>query len=191
MDYSPTGSSVHGILQARILERVAMPFSRSSWPRNRACVSYVSCTGRRVLFFPNYFNWRIITLQYCDGFCHTSTWISYRCTYVPLSWTPHPPPSPPHPSGLSQSTSFECPASCTEFALVIYFTYGNIHVSMLFSQIIPPSLSHTWSKSLYFISVSLLLPCIQDCLYHLSKFHIYVLIYCTGISLPGLLHSVQ
>ena len=25
------------------------------------------------------FNWRIITLQYCDGFCHTSTWISHRC----------------------------------------------------------------------------------------------------------------
>ena len=28
MDYSPTGSSVHGILQARILKWVAMPFSR-------------------------------------------------------------------------------------------------------------------------------------------------------------------
>ena len=33
MDYSLPGSSVHGILQARILEWVAMPFSRgSSWP---------------------------------------------------------------------------------------------------------------------------------------------------------------
>ena len=30
MDYSPTGSSVHGILQARILGWVAMPFSRRS-----------------------------------------------------------------------------------------------------------------------------------------------------------------
>ena len=35
MDYSLSFSSVHGILQARILERVAMPSSRgSSWPRN-------------------------------------------------------------------------------------------------------------------------------------------------------------
>jgi len=35
MDYSPPGSSVHGILQARILEWVAMPFSRrSSQPRD-------------------------------------------------------------------------------------------------------------------------------------------------------------
>ena len=30
MDYSPPGSSVHGILQARILEWVAIPFSRRS-----------------------------------------------------------------------------------------------------------------------------------------------------------------
>ena len=36
MDCSPPGSSVHGILQARILEWVAIPFFRgSSWPRNR------------------------------------------------------------------------------------------------------------------------------------------------------------
>ena len=32
MDYSPPGSSVHGILQARILEWVAIPFSVSSRP---------------------------------------------------------------------------------------------------------------------------------------------------------------
>ena len=35
MNYSLSGSSVHGILQARILEWVAMPFSRgSSQPRD-------------------------------------------------------------------------------------------------------------------------------------------------------------
>ena len=37
MDYSPPGSSVHGILQARILEWVAIPSSRgSSQPRIKA-----------------------------------------------------------------------------------------------------------------------------------------------------------
>ena len=53
----------------------------------------------------------------------------------------HPPPLPSllHPSELSQSIGFECPASCIKLALVIYFIYGNIHVSMPFSQIIPPS----------------------------------------------------
>ena len=45
-----------------------------------------------------------------------------------------PLPSPPYPSGLSQSTGFGCPASCFELALVIYFTYGHVHVSVLFSQ---------------------------------------------------------
>ena len=40
MDYSSPGSSVHGILQARILEWVAMPFSRGSiQPRDGTQVS--------------------------------------------------------------------------------------------------------------------------------------------------------
>ena len=68
---------------------------------------------------------------------------------------PPPPPSPSRPSGSSQCTSFECPVLCIKLGLVIYFTYGNIHVSMLLSQIIPPSPSATESKSLFFISVSL------------------------------------
>ena len=39
------------ILQARVLEWVAMPSSRgSSWPRDETHVSYVSCTGRQVLY---------------------------------------------------------------------------------------------------------------------------------------------
>ena len=43
MDYSPTGSSVHGILQARILEWVAYPVSRgTSQARNRTRVSYIA-----------------------------------------------------------------------------------------------------------------------------------------------------
>ena len=40
IDCSPAGSSVHGILQVRILEWVAMPSSRgSSWPRDETCIS--------------------------------------------------------------------------------------------------------------------------------------------------------
>ena len=42
-------------------------------------------------------------LQYCVGFSHTTTWISHRCTRVPslLNF----PPTPCHPSRLSQSPS--------------------------------------------------------------------------------------
>ena len=51
MDRSPPGSSVHGIVQARILEWIAMPSSRgSSQPRDRIHVSYVSSIGRWVLY---------------------------------------------------------------------------------------------------------------------------------------------
>ena len=43
MDCSLPGSSVHGILQARILEWVAIPFSKgSSWLGDWTCVSYVA-----------------------------------------------------------------------------------------------------------------------------------------------------
>ena len=43
MDYSPSGSSVHEIIQTRILEWVVIPFSRgSSQPRNRTQVSCVA-----------------------------------------------------------------------------------------------------------------------------------------------------
>ena len=107
-----------------------------------------------------YFNWRPTTLQYSGSFCHTLTWISHRCTCVPLSWTPLLPPSPSRSSGLSQCTGFECPVTCIELGLVICLTYGNIHVSVLFSQIFLPLPSPTESKSLFFTSVSLLLSCI-------------------------------
>ena len=50
MDCSPPGSSVHGSLQARVLEWVAMPSSRGPFqPRDRTRISYVSCIGRQVL----------------------------------------------------------------------------------------------------------------------------------------------
>ena len=43
VDCSPPGSSVHGILQARILEWVFIPFSRgSSWPRDQTQVSCIA-----------------------------------------------------------------------------------------------------------------------------------------------------
>ena len=70
-------------------------------------------------------------------------------------------PLHPHPEPLSTSLPtlllwdvpehwLSCPASCIKLALVIYFTYGDVHVSMMFSQIIPPLPSLTESKSLFF-----------------------------------------
>ena len=64
MDCSPPGSSVHGILQARILEWVAISFSRrSSQPRDQTCISYVSGIGRQVCF-----HWRHLgSFYFMDG----------------------------------------------------------------------------------------------------------------------------
>ena len=50
MECNMSGSSVHEILQARILEWVAMPFSRRSSPtRDRNCISCVFCLQADVL----------------------------------------------------------------------------------------------------------------------------------------------
>ena len=58
MDSSPPGSSVHGILQARLLEGIAIPFSRgSSWPRDQ---TLVSCIGRWVLY--HFTTWELALL---------------------------------------------------------------------------------------------------------------------------------
>ena len=47
IDCTLPGSSVHEIIPARILERVAIPFSRgSSQPRDQ---TYISCIGRQIL----------------------------------------------------------------------------------------------------------------------------------------------
>ena len=105
------------------------------------------------------------------------------------SWTLLPPSAPYPPSGSSQCTSPKHPVSCIKPGLTIRFLYDIIHVLMPFPQIITPP-SPTESKRLFYTSVSLLLSRIQGCRYHLSKFHIYALVYCIGVYLSVLLHSV-
>ena len=56
MDCSPPGSSVHGILQARTLEWVAIPFSRGySWPRDWIWVSCIAKVDSLPSEPPNFF----------------------------------------------------------------------------------------------------------------------------------------
>ena len=51
VDHRRPVSSVLGILQARILERIAISsFRKSFWPRDHICVSYISCIGGQVLY---------------------------------------------------------------------------------------------------------------------------------------------
>ena len=47
-------------------------------------VNFFFCFNFLLYFFPFIFiSWRLITLQYCSGFCHTLTWISYGFTCNP------------------------------------------------------------------------------------------------------------
>ena len=103
------------------------------------------------------------------------------------TWIPLPPPTTHHSSRSSPCTSPKHPVSCIDPRLVIRFLCDIIHVSMPFSQIIPPSPSPTESKRLFYTSMSLFLSHIQGYHYHLSKFHIYALVYCIRVFLSGLL----
>ena len=90
-------------------------------------------------------NWRIILLHPCVGSCHASAWVNHRSTYTcSLLYLPHL----PNPSRLSPSTRFGFPASYSKFPLVFCFTCGNIYISMLLAQIIPPTSSLTLSNGL-------------------------------------------
>ena len=135
-----------------------------------------------------YISWRLITLQYCSGFCHTLIWISHGFTCVP-----HPEPSshlPPHPIPLGH------PSAPTPSTLS--------HASKLDGQFISHMIIYMFQCYSHRSSHLCLLPqspkvcsihlCLFFCLayycYHLSKFHIYAWVYCIGLYLSGLLHSV-
>jgi len=134
-----------------------------------------------------YFNWRLITLQYCIG---SATHKHESATGVHMFPILNPPRTSLPILSLQVIPVHEPQASCIEPRLVIHFLDGIIHVSMQLPQIIPSSLSPTESKRLFYISVSLLLSCIQGYCYHLLKFHIYALVYYIGVFLSGLLHPV-
>ena len=100
------------------------------------------------------FNWRIITLQYCDGFCYTSTWISHRCTCVPPSWAPHNLPPHPIPLGCSRTLS----SSALLHALNLHWSSISHMVYTWFNAILSNhctlAFSHRVQKSVLYICVS-------------------------------------
>ena len=140
---------------------------------------------QKIVHFIFFYYFIFLTLQYCISF---AIYQHESATGIHVFPILNPPPY--HPSGSSQCTSPKHPVLCIEPGLATHFICDIIHVSMPFSQIIPPSPSPTESKRLFYTSVSLLLSRIQGYCFHLYKFHIYALVYCIGVFLSGLLHSV-
>ena len=88
------------------------------------------------------FNWWIICLQRCVTFCHTLTRISHRHTYMsPTSWTSVPPPTPSHPSGLSQSTGLSSLHHTANFPWFPLF-HMVMYMCQHYSPSVPPLLPH-------------------------------------------------
>ena len=99
-----------------------------------------------------FFNFTLFYFTILYWFCHTSTWICHGCTCVPnpehLSHFPPQTISLGHPSTPAPSILYPAPR------LAIHFLYDIIHVSMPFSQIIPPSPSPTQYKRLFYIRIN-------------------------------------
>ena len=119
------------------------------------------------------------------------TWVSHGCPHVP-----HPEPTshlPPHPIPLG------CPLApalsallhvsnlyCSSTLHMIIYMFQCYSLKSSYPCLLPQSLK---VYSLYLCLFHCLVYSMHHC-YHLSKFHMYVLIYCIGVFLSDLLHSV-
>ena len=144
------------------------------------------------LFFFN-FNWSLITIQYCSGFCHTLTWISHGFTCVP-----HPGPRshlPPHPMPLGHPSapalSTLSHASNLDWLSVSYMI---IYVFKCYS--LRSSHPHLLPQSPKDCSIHLCLFCclarviVTIFLNSIYMHSIYIHKHCIGVFLSGLRHSV-
>ena len=120
-----------------------------------------------------YFNWRLITLQYCSRFCHTLTWISHGYTCVPHPETPfhlYPHSIPQgHPSAPALSTLSH--ASNLDWGSV-----SHMIICMFQYYSLKSSHHHLLPQSPRDCSIYLCLPCCLDTTYKWS--HIVLAFLC-------------
>ena len=64
----------------------------------------LKCKNTCTISFKILFHRRIVALQYCIALCHTSTWISHKCTHFPSLLKPSPISHATPPPWLSPST---------------------------------------------------------------------------------------
>ena len=127
------------------------------------------------------FKWRLITLQYCIGFAihqhESATGVHvFPILNPPSHLTPHTIPLG-HPSAPAPRILY--PVSNLDWRFISYMILYMFYCHS--PKLSPPT---TESNRLFYTSVSLLLSHIQGYRYHLSKFHIYALVYCIGKACP-------
>ena len=127
-------------LTSSIFTRACREKWLGSCPR---CWMEVACMGSCIPVFQFYlfiyFNWRLVTLQYCGGFCRTLTLISHGCTCVthpklPSHLSPLPIPLG-CPSALALSALFH--ASNLDWSSISHIVIYMFHSSSLKSSCPP------------------------------------------------------
>ena len=118
-------------------------------------------------YFFSHFIYCYLKENYSVDFCHMSTWISHRYTYVPSSLSL--PPTSSHPSRLSQSPSLSSPSQTANLHRLFYIWWRVcFHAALSFRLTLSFLAPCPGPTSLFATSVSLLLPCKQIHQYHLS-----------------------
>ena len=141
-DCSPPGSSIHGILQARILEWITVPSSRgSSQPRDWRHLSYVSCIG-----------WHHLRTPGPSGSLQSS------CSVVSDSLRPHESQHarPPCPSPTPRNHSDSRPSSkwCHPAISASVIPFSSCPQSLPASESFPISQLFTWGGQSIGVSAS-------------------------------------
>ena len=101
---NPPGSSVHGILQARILEWVAKPFTRRSYRIQESNLGLLHC--KQILYLLSYRNW-VTKIMQIAWFYKPNQWQIQSDTVVLLDFRPRQFPMHFAVSGLMVSSLYE------------------------------------------------------------------------------------
>ena len=106
-----------------------------------------------------FFNWRLITSQYCGGFGHTLTWISHGCTCVPHPETPSHIPPHPIPQGCPNRPAWSVlfhalNLDCWSISYMVIYTFQSCSLKSSHPRLLP--------KSPKDCSIHLCLSCCRD-----------------------------
>ena len=119
-----------------------------------------------------YFNLRLITVQYCSGFCHTLTWIIHGCTCVPHPKPPFHLPPPPIPLGHPSA-----PAALSALSHALNLDWWSIsHVMIYMFQCYSLKSSHP-----YLLPQSPKVCSLYLCLFHCLTYRVIITIFLNSI----------